>query len=302
VMVAPTQRRTAYALDSVRAELTFMVGPALGVLLSTTLHSVAGLILIGSASAVAGLFLMWFNPPTRTGQRGSYQQDVNDELASMEELSPAEAAGSQSFAGANVLGRLWGRTRGSLVWLNVAVIAVLGASLGAGLVLSGTDVGIVAVLRNSDQIGSMGIVLVFWCAASVVGGLIYGALSRPVNPLWMLAAMALLTIPMGFATDAWSLALLSIAPGLLCAPVLTSSAERIAELVAEQRRGEAMGWYGSSLTLGSAIGAPFGGMMIDIVGPWGGFTTVGILAAALALAGLVAQAFRRRSLSRPALT
>ncbi|MDJ0357372.1 MFS transporter [Paenarthrobacter sp. PH39-S1] len=302
VMVAPAQRRTAYALDSVGAELTFMVGPALGVLLSTTLHSVAGLILIGAASAVAGLFLMWFNPPTRTGQRGSYQQDVNDELASMEELSPAEAAGSQSFAGANVLGRLWGRTRGSLVWLNVAVIAVLGASLGAGLVLSGTDVGIVAVLRNSDQIGSMGIVLVFWCAASVVGGLIYGALSRPVNPLWMLAAMALLTIPMGFATDAWSLALLSIAPGLLCAPVLTSSAERIAELVAEQRRGEAMGWYGSSLTLGSAIGAPFGGMMIDIVGPWGGFTTVGILAAALALAGLVAQAFRRRSLSRPALT
>ncbi|WP_434618857.1 MFS transporter [Arthrobacter sp. A5] len=302
VMVAPAQRRTAYALDSVGAELTFMVGPALGVLLSTTLHSVAGLILIGAASAVAGLFLMWFNPPTRTGQRGSYQQDVNDELASMEELSPAEAAGSQSFAGANVLGRLWGRTKGSLVWLNVAVIAVLGASLGAGLVLSGTDVGIVAVLRNSDQIGSMGIVLVFWCAASVVGGLIYGALSRPVNPLWMLAAMALLTIPMGFATDAWSLALLSIAPGLLCAPVLTSSAERIAELVAEQRRGEAMGWYGSSLTLGSAIGAPFGGMMIDIVGPWGGFTTVGILAAALALAGLVAQAFRRRSLSRPALT
>ncbi len=302
VMVPPAQRRTAYALDSVGAELTFMVGPAVGVLLSTTLHSVVGLILIGSASAVAGLFLMWFNPPTRTGQPGSYQQDVDDELASMEELSPAEASGSQSFAGANMLGRLWGRTRGSLAWLNIAVIAVLGASLGAGLVLSGTDVGIVAVLRHSDQIGSMGMVLVLWCAASVVGGLLYGALNRHVNPLWLLAVMAVLTIPMGFATDAWSLALLSIAPGLLCAPVLTSSAERIAELVAEKRRGEAMGWYGSSLTLGSAVGAPFGGMMIDAVGPWGGFTTVGVLAAALALAGLLAQAFRRRISKSPALT
>ncbi|MCY0904745.1 MFS transporter [Arthrobacter sp. H14-L1] len=300
VMVPPAKRRTAYALDAVGAELTFMVGPAAGVMLATTLHSVAGLILIGAASAVAGLLLMWFNPPTRSGQPGSYQQDVNDEVASMEELSPAEAAGSQSFAGANALGRFWGRTRGNLAWLNVTVIAVLGASLGAGLVLSGTDVGIVAVLRHSGQISEMGMVLVVWCAASVVGGLIYGAWSRSVNPLWLLAAMAVLTIPMGFATDTWTLAMYSIPPGLLCAPVLSSSAERIAELVAEKRRGEAMGWYGSSLTLGSAIGAPFGGMMIDAVGPWGGFTMIGVLAAVLAFAGLLAQTVRRRSVRNPA--
>ncbi|MFI5085101.1 MAG: MFS transporter [Actinomycetales bacterium] len=295
VMVPPSQRRTAYALDSVGAELTFMVGPALGVVLAATLSTVWGLILIGVASGLAGVLLMWFNPPTRSGQRGSYAQDCDDELASMEELAPMEAMGSQSYAGANVFSRLLGRVRGNLNWVSLAVIAVLGASVGAGLVLSGTDVGIVAVLRhvtgNADQIG---LVFLFWCAASVVGGLVYGSLHRRVDPLWLLAGMAALTIPMGFAQDTWSLALLSIPPGLLCAPVLSASAERIADLVDEDRRGEAMGWYGSALTFGSAMGAPASGVAIDLVGPWGGFTSVGVAAVILSLVGLLLVALRRK--------
>jgi predicted MFS family arabinose efflux permease len=215
----------------------------------------------------------------------------------MEELAPMEAMGSQSYAGANVFSRLLGRVRGNLNWVSLAVIAVLGASVGAGLVLSGTDVGIVAVLRhvtgNADQIG---LVFLFWCAASVVGGLVYGSLHRRVDPLWLLAGMAALTIPMGFAQDTWSLALLSIPPGLLCAPVLSASAERIADLVDEDRRGEAMGWYGSALTFGSAMGAPASGVAIDLVGPWGGFTSVGVAAVILSLVGLLLVALRRKGM------
>jgi MFS family permease len=295
VMVPQTQRRTAYALDSVGAELTFMIGPAAGVMIASSLHTTAGLIIIGAASAAAGLLLMWFNPPTRSGQPGSYDQDLNGEVASLQELSPVEAMGTQSFSGGTVFGRLWSRVRSNFTWVNAAVLAVLGAAAGAGLSLSGTDVGIVALLRQVDRTNEVGLVFLAWCAASVVGGLLYGALHRPINPLWLLAGMAGLTIPMGLATDTLSLALLSIPAGLLCAPVLSASAERVAALVREERRGEAMGWYGSSLTLGSALGAPVTGVAIDAAGPWAGFALIGASALLLALAGLALQRVRRRA-------
>jgi MFS family permease len=104
-----------------------------------------------------------------------------------------------------------------------------------------------------------------------------------------------LTIPMAFATDTLSLSLLSIAPGLLCAPVLSAASEKVADLVPEKRRGEAMGWYGSALTSGVAIGAPLAGVLIDTAGPWGGFVVaVGGAAALIGTAGLAAQQIRRR--------
>ena len=77
---------------------------------------------------------------------------------------------------------------------------------------------------------------------------------RPISPILLLLGMSALTIPMAFAQDTWTLCLLSLLPGLLCAPVLSAASEKVAELVDERRRGEAMGWYGSALTGGVALG------------------------------------------------
>ena len=295
VMVPAEQRRTAYALDSMGGELTFMVGPAAGVMLATTTHTSVGLVIIGVSVAVAGGFLMWFNPPTRSGQKGAYVA-VGAAVGNLDAGPAQDSTPAPDLAGRNIFARAWLRSRHSLGWVNLAVLAILGTSLGAGLVLSGTNVGMVAVMRHNDLIGELGIVFVFWCGASIVGGIIYGALHKSINPLWLLMAMAVLIIPMGFATDAWTLGLLSIPPGLVCAPVLTSSAEHIADLVTEKRRGEAMGWYGSSMTMGNAMGAPFAGALIDNVGPWAGFVVVGAVCAVLAVAGLAAMAmWNRRS-------
>lgn len=297
VMVPVEQRRTAYALDSMGGEITFMIGPASGVLLATSTHTVVGLIIIGISASLAGVFLMWLNPPTRTGQKGAfvavsgagYQQD--DSIADKN---------APDLAGRNALVRFWGKQRHNLRWVNLGVLAILGTSLGAGLVLTGTNVGMVATMRNNEQVGELGIVFLFWCGASIVGGVIYGALKHSINPLWLLGGMAILIIPMGFATNAWMLGLLSILPGLLCAPVLTSSAEHIADLVSEKRRGEAMGWYGSSMTIGGAMGAPFTGAVIDGIGPWAGFAIVGIICALLAVVGLVAMhSWQRRKAAAP---
>lgn len=291
VMVPTKQRRTAYALDSMGGEITFMIGPAAGVLLATTTHTVVGLVIIGVTASLAGVFLMWFNPPTRTGQKGSF---VSVEAPETQPLDAVENRPAPNLTGRNIFARIWGGARHNLRWVNIAVLAILGTSLGAGLVLAGTNVGMVAVMRAHDLVGDLGIVFIFWCGASIVGGVIYGALQRSINPLWLLMAMAILIIPMGFATNAWSLGLLSILPGLLCAPVLTSSAEHIADLVSERRRGEAMGWYGSSMTIGSAMGSPFAGAMIDRIGPWAGFAIIGLVCGVLAIIGLVAMRLWRQ--------
>lgn len=99
----------------------------------------------------------------------------------------------------------------------------------------------------------------------------------------------------GLCHNAWTLAFLSILPGLLCAPVLSSTSEKVAELVDEARRGEAMGWYGSALTAGVALGAPLAGIFIDCIGTWSSFVMVCSIGIVLCLAGLALQNRREAS-------
>lgn len=303
VLVTGDSRRTAFTLDSVATEVTFMGGPALGAVLATQVSTVIGLTAVGISTAVAGLFLIWFNPPTRSTQTGAVAQApsaAQDEEAAVEAMV-ASAPAHLNEASAELLpasrpDRRSARARvaDSFAWLTLPVAMVMAVAAGAGLLLAGTDVGIIAVLEDNDRAIELGWVFFAWCAASVVGGLVYGALHRPLSPLVLLFLMGVLTLPMGFADSTTALALLSIAPGLLCAPVLSAASERIAHLVAEERRGEAMGWYGSALTSGVALGAPLAGLLIDSVGPWGGFAAVGLAAAVLSLLGLAAQQVRRR--------
>lgn len=302
VLVSGNARRTAFTLDAVGTEVIFMGGPALGAVLATQVSTVVGLTLVGISTAVAGLFLMWFNPPTRSTQPGAVAPSpspAQDEAAAVQVLvasAPAQVTGASAELVPRVRPARAARERiaGSFAWVTLPVALVLVVAAGAGLVLAGTDVGIIAVLEDNRRAFELGWVFLAWCSASVVGGLVYGALHRPVSPLVLLLLLSVLTIPMGFADSTPMLALLSLAPGLLCAPVLSAASERIAHLVAEERRGEAMGWYGSALTSGVALGAPLAGVMIDSVGPWGGFVAVGAAAAALSLLCLAAQKVRRR--------
>ncbi|WP_298253151.1 MFS transporter [uncultured Arthrobacter sp.] len=288
VLVDGDRRRTAFTLDAISTEVIFMAGPAVGIVLATQVSTVLGLTLVGLATASAGLFLLWFNPPTRSDQlpdaallSAAAPADVSEAAADLiglpTDVPPLRARSSLLRRG----------VRRALPWLTVPLVMVMVIAVGAGLVLSGSEVGMVAALELSGAEGRLGIVFAAWCAASVAGGLIYGALHRPVPPALLLLGMALLSLPLGFAGSTLSLALLSIPAGLLVAPVLSAASEKVADLVAEDRRGEAMGWYGSALTSGVALGAPVAGVLIDAVGPWAGFTAVAAVAAVIALVGLV---------------
>lgn len=304
ILADGSQRRTAFALDAITTEVVFMIGPAAGAIVATSGHTMLGLTVVGVSTSLAGLFLMWFNPPTRSAvetedcladrRHAAEAAVLSTAPAHMQEaaaeLAPAGARGS----GARERIALRDKVAHNFTWFTATVAAVFAVAAGAGMVLSGTDVGIVAALETGGHQGEIGLVFLFWCAASVVGGIVYGAMHRPVSPIVLLLGMAALTIPMGFAHDTWTLALASILPGLLCAPVLSAASEKVAELVDEDRRGEAMGWYGSALTGGVALGAPLAGVFIDGMGPSGGFVSVGVAGVALCLVGLLLQQRRRR--------
>lgn len=304
VMVDGEQRRSAFALDSIATELVFMIGPAVGAVVATAGFSALGLTAVGISVSVAGLFLMWFNPPTRSDVACTPQESADRaaaDLAAAEAAMVASApahvqeAASEMAPAASRAAAIRSKVARNFSWFTVSVAALFAVAAGSGMVLSGSDVSIVGLLERGGHQNQIGIVFFFWCAASVVGGLIYGSMKRQISPMLLLLGMAALTIPMGFAQDTWSLAFLSLLPGLLCAPVLSASSEKVADLVDEERRGEAMGWYGSALTAGVALGAPLAGIFIDNVGPSAGFAAIGAAGVVLCLAGLALMSMRRRS-------
>ncbi|MBO0870041.1 MAG: MFS transporter [Micromonosporaceae bacterium] len=253
-LVGPDQRRPAYALDSMSVELSFMVGPALAVIAVTQLSARLAMLIVGATTIVAGLGLLVLNPPVRAPE---------------EAQQPA--------------GRVPRRS-----WLRGRLVALLVLSGAATVVLSGSDVSIVAVLRAAGQVSWAGIVFPIWCACSLVGGFVYGALRRPVPAVALVGLMGLLTLPVGLAGGWWALSLALLPAGILCAPLLAGTADEVSRLAPGQARGEAMGLQNSALTTGVAIGAPFAGAVIDASGPGWGFVAVGLVGVVAAAATLPA--------------
>lgn len=273
VLVPAEQRRTAYALDSIGTEISFMVGPAAGVLLATQLSPTVALLAVGTGSVLAGLALIVLDPPTR-----SPQAPAPGPIAGVGPDGPVEPT----------------TRRGRAHWYTPALLAVLAATLAGGLVLAGTDVALVAYLREAGALSLTGLVFLAWSAGSVLGGAVYGALHRTIPPAALLLVMAVLTVPVGLVPSPALLALTILPAAALCAPLLSSTAEAVSRLVPERARGEAMGWHGSAITVGSALGAPLSGAAIDAVAPWAGFAAVGSVGGVLAAVGLVLLRRRRR--------
>jgi MFS family permease len=267
-MVPGELRRTAFSLDSVSVEVSFMVAPAVGILVATHISTTVALIALGTTSVLAGIGLMVMNPPTLT-PAGKARASGHPSIAVDDGPKPK-------------------------IEVTAPLVLVLVATSAATVVLAGTDVSIIATLRDSGQLQWTGLVASVWAFASLLGGIVYGAIPRSIPPTWLLLGLGALTIPVALVSGPLALCLAMLPAGFLCAPVITATAEVIAELVPEQVRGEAMGWHGSALTAGVAVGAPLAGFAIDRVAPWAGFVTVGVVGTVTAVAGLATFRARRR--------
>ncbi|WP_454049051.1 MFS transporter [Cellulomonas sp. Marseille-Q8402] len=260
VLVPAEQQRTAFALDSVATEMTFMLAPTLGVLVATQVSTTAALTVVGISTVAAGLLLMWFNPPTRSADGAAVPEQT---------------------------GR---RPR----LITPALLVVLAAASAAALILNGTDVGIVAALQGWENEAAVGWMIALWCVGSVVGGLVYGAQKRELHPLALVALLGAATIPASLAQTQWQLAVAVVVAGLPCAAALSAINASLVRMVPEHRRGEVMGWSGTANTVGAALGAPVIGGVIDGFGPGAGFAATGGVGLLLSVLGLAVLALVRR--------
>jgi MFS family permease len=252
--VAEEDRRTALSLDGSMVELSFMVGPAAGVWATTVWPTSWVLFWVEMFGVAAGILLWVANLPLR------------------EEVRPTSGGTVHETRAAD-------RRSG---WMRGRFLAVCTAALACTIVLGGTDLSIVAALRSFDAQPSIGVVLAVWGFGSLLGGLVYGGLHRSIPSAALLGLLAVVTVPMALASGVTSLALLSFVAGLLCAPTITATVDEVSRVVPLSARGEAMGWHGSFMTAGMALGAPAAGVAIDRFGYVGGF--VGVSAVGLAVA------------------
>jgi predicted MFS family arabinose efflux permease len=126
--VPDSDRRTALALDSVAVEVSFMIGPAAGIWAATA-WSTAWVLFAIEMSGVLFALLLWA---------------VNPAISA--EPATAEAKPAASRRG----------------WLGAPFLAVCAAAAAATIVLSGTDIAIVAALRSFHDATLIGPVLSVW--------------------------------------------------------------------------------------------------------------------------------------------
>lgn len=236
-------RRTAFALDSMAVELSYMVGPAVAVAAVTSIGSRFTMYGVGAGLVLAGVALFAMNPPIRSAE---------------EEEAEAVVVPRRQ-------------------WLRPSLIALLAASAAATMVLTATELSVVAVLKAADATVWTGLVIAVWCIYSLVGGFVYGAMHRSVSPLLLTGGLALLTAPLALVGGPWWVLCFALIPcGLFCAPSLAATVDTLSQWVPPSARGEAVGLHGAALTSGIALGAPFGGRIIDSFGPHWGFFAAGV--------------------------
>lgn len=259
-LVPPDLRRTAYSMDSVSTELSFMVGPAVAVLVATQFSTQTAMLAIAGALVAAGVALFLVNPPVR---------------------------GESEQTAVKVPRR---------EWLTPTMIGVLFVGAGGVFILAGTEVAIVAQLESVGELSWTGLVVIVWSAASAVGGLVYGAIKRSIRQVTLMALLGALTIPIGLGGGAWWTLMLVLVPAsFLCAPTIAATGEEVSRLAPPGARGEAMGLQSSAFTLGSAAGAPLVGFVVDHASPEWGFALAGV--GGVLVAGLAAALAARRQRS-----
>ncbi|MEV0592541.1 MFS transporter [Nonomuraea cavernae] len=258
-LVPPEQRRMGFSLDSMLVEISYMTGPALAVAGVTMLGGGPTMVIIAVGLTGSGLALILLDPPTR----------------SAEELDEPEA-------------RVPRRQ-----WLTPGMIALLGTVVAAMFVLMASELALVGTMEHAGQTAWIGLAVAIWCLYSLLGGFVYGGLSRGFSPLLIIGLMGALTVPVGLAGGDWRWLVLALLPaGLLCAPALSSTVETVSRWAPSGARGEAMGLHGTALLIGGGASAPIAGAIIDSYGPAWAFVMAGLVG--VAMVALALPFWRRR--------
>ncbi|MEU8250405.1 MFS transporter [Nonomuraea sp. NPDC048916] len=254
---------TAFAVESITDELTFTVAPVLLVLLSTGYSPVVAL-LVALVLVVVGTTVF---AGVRTG---------------MPEPAPVRA-----------------RSAGGVLRLR-GVVPLAVAFLAMGSVFGTLQVGIISLTAALGTPASAGAIYGTFSAASVLGGLLYGAVRWRVSATARLVVgLALLAAATSTFTVAGTIPLLygtAALAGLVIAPVVITGYTIIDGLVPAEVRTESFTLLGGAIGLGIATGASAAGQLVDQFGPSLAFVVPPVTTV---LAALLVLARRRGLRARP---
>ncbi|GAA2398554.1 MFS transporter [Nonomuraea africana] len=225
---------TAFAVESITDELTFTLAPVLLVTLSTVFSPVVALV-VALTLIVTGTVGF---AVTRVGAP---------------EPMPVKVRSSKGVL----------RLRG------VALLAL--GFLAMGSVFGSMQVGITSYTAQLGVPAVAGPIYATFSGASVVGGLLYGAVrwrvSAPARLAWGLALLAAATSALMFAGSIPLLYGAAGLAGLVIAPVIITGYTIIERLTPAEVRTEAFTWLTGGIGLGLATGASIAGQLVDHFGP-----------------------------------
>jgi MFS family permease len=262
------QLQTAYSLETVFDEVTFIAGPPLSVGLSVAVWPQAG-VLAAALLLVAGVAALVL-------QRGTEPP-------------------MQHYEGAT-------SSRSLLRQPEIRLLALL--MLAMGVIVGTVDITSVAFAEQRGQPLAASWVLSAYALGSCAAGLLFGALKlqMPLPRLLLAgaAATALTTLPLLWVGSLPALAAAVLLAGVFFAPTMIVAMSLVEQRVPEARLTEGMTWLLAGLNIGVALGAALSGQSVDAAGVRSGFVVAlaaggGVLLFAL----LVQRALRPSAASIP---
>lgn len=233
--------QTAYSLETVLDEVTFIAGPPLSVGLSVAAFPQAG--------PLAAALLLMLGVFALVVQRGTEPP-----------VQAQDAAASGS---------------GSVIRLAyVRVLALLMVAMG--VIVGTVDIVSVAFAEQMGQPAAASLVLSAYAVGSCAAGLVFGAfkVETPLHRLLLLGGLAIAatTLPFLLVGSIPALAGAVLVAGAFFAPTMIVAMSLVERLVPEQRLTEGMTWLLAGLNVGVALGAALSGHVVDGGGARAGFT------------------------------
>jgi MFS family permease len=254
------QLQTAYSLETVLDELTFIAGPPLSVGLCVGLSPQAGPLAAAVLLAI-GVFAL----VVQTGTEPAVDAD----------------AGASNGQG-SVLRRL-----------EVRLLALLMVAMG--VIVGSVDIVSVAFAEQAGMPAAASLVLACYAIGSCAAGLVFGALKLPMPPHRLLLlgglATAATTLPLLLASSVFALAGAVLLAGLFFAPTLIVAMSLVERSVPAHQLTEGMTWLLAGLNVGVALGALASGQVVDLLGATAGYQVA--VAAGVAVALVAMCSYRR---------
>jgi len=230
-------RQQAFSLEAIADELIFIGGPVLVVALvgaAGPVYGVLGCVGLGVAGVLA------FCAARRT--------------------EPLPARQGRAAGGAL-------RSPGLLVHI--------GMHLFLGAMFSAVDLATVAFAAGQGRPGAAGPILAAYGVGSAVGGVWYGSrrfrAALPNRLAVALAATVLPTALLVLAPGVWWLTAAIFVAGLGISATLICSYTIVESIVPATCRTEGMTWLSTAAAIGTALGAPVGGHLVDAYGATAGY-------------------------------